>query len=197
MGQDERKYATRNPVVSRLISRWLAKVSELVGSQPTRRVLDVGVGEGIAIERVRPPGVLVIGVEYREDKLASAAARLERFVGVVGDAGMLPIADASADLVTCIEVLEHLVRPEAAVMELARVASDRCVVSVPWEPWFRLGNLARGKNLGRLGNDPEHVQAFSPRRLRRLLLSGFEVVDVHGAFPWLVVVASRPRAQAH
>jgi SAM-dependent methyltransferase len=194
MGQDERKYTTRNPVVLRLIGRWLGKVAELTRAVPVSRVLDVGVGEGIAMERVRPDGAFVAGVEYREDKLASATKRLPRFAGVVGDAGMLPVADSSADLVTCIEVLEHLVRPDAAVSELARVASDRCVVSVPWEPWFRLGNLARGKNLARAGNDPEHVQAFSPRRLRRLLLAGFDVVEVHRVFPWLVAVASSPRS---
>ena len=59
----------------------------------------------------------------------------------------------------------HAVAP--AVAELARVTADRCVVSVPWEPWFRLGNLGRGRNVARLGNDPEHVQWFTPRRLRR------------------------------
>ena len=79
---------------------------------------------------------------------------------------------------TCIEVLEHLSAATPAVAELARVTRGRCVVSVPWEPWFRLGNLGRGKNVGRLGNDPEHVQQFTPRRLHDLLAGQFTSVSV-------------------
>ena len=65
--------------------------------------------------------------------------------------------------------LEHLIPFEPAVAELARITRGRLVVSVPWEPWFRLGNMGRGKNVKRLGNDPEHVQAFTPKRLKALL----------------------------
>ena len=67
-----------------------------------------------------------------------------------------------------------------------------CVVSVPWEPWFRLGNLARGKNVGRLGNDPEHVQQFGPASLRRRLQTVFHDVEVRRCFPWLVGVCRLP-----
>ena len=77
--------------------------------------------------------------------------------------------------------------------ELARITGGRLVVSVPWEPWFRLGNLGRGKNLRRLGNDPEHVQAFTPRRLHRALERHYSEVRVVKAFPWLIAAARRPR----
>jgi SAM-dependent methyltransferase len=194
-GQDAKKYSTTNPVVIRLIDRWLAAVREAVtppGVDPGR-IVDVGVGEGLALERILDPSRAVVGVEYRLDKVRLATARLPALAGVVADAGMLPLADRAADTVTTIEVLEHLVDPGAAVAELARICRGRCVVSVPWEPWFRLGNLGRGKNLARVGNDPEHVQQFSPRRLRGLLATHFGEVDVRPTFPWLVAVASGPR----
>lgn len=192
-GQDEKKYSTTNPVVIKLLERWLGRLRDLVGAADPTFLVDVGVGEGIALARTRPVQMTAVGIEYREDKLREARSKLDAFHGVVGDAGMLPIADRGTPLVTCIEVLEHLTRPDAAVAEIARITSDRCIVSVPWEPWFRLGNLGRGKNLRRLGNDPEHIQAFSPSRLRRLLSGAFEQVEVHRVFPWLVAVASRPR----
>ena len=97
---------------------------------------------------------------------------------------------------TCIEVLEHLTDPEPAVAELARVTQHACVVSVPWEPWFRLGNFARGKNLARLGNDPEHLQFFTRGRLEALLGRHFASVRVETAFPWLVAIATDPRPVA-
>ncbi|CAN5742225.1 hypothetical protein BH24ACT3_BH24ACT3_09960 [soil metagenome] len=193
LGQDAKKYATTNPVVQRLLGRWLRRLravveATVVGSTP-RTVVDVGVGEGLALERLLPAGFPAVGIEYRFDKVDDACRRLTGLAGVVADAGMLPLADRSADLVTCVELLEHLVVTEPAVVELARITRGRCVVSVPWEPWFRLGNLGRGKNLGRWGNDPEHVQAFTPARLRRALGASFAEVEIHPAFPWLIAEA--------
>ena len=190
-GQDARKYATGNPVVQRLIARWLAAVShELAASAPVTHV-DVGIGEGLALARLLPAAAQVIGIEYRYDKLRVATTSLAGCSGIVADAGMLPVRDRAAGLVTCIEVLEHLTDPAVAVAELARITRNRCVVSVPWEPWFRLGNLGRGKNIGRFGNDPEHLQAFSPRSLETLLSPSFSHVRVVRSFPWLVAVATQ------
>jgi SAM-dependent methyltransferase len=205
-GQDAAKYGSSNPVVRRLLDRWSDRLRAVVGPL-AGTVVDVGVGEGLCLERLLAPGPAdghggdggaggrVIGVEYRLDK-AMVAGRLAGIDPVVADAGMLPLPDGRADLVTCIEVLEHLPAAAPAVAELARVTSDRCVVSVPWEPWFRLGNLGRGKNVGRLGNDPEHVRWFTPRRLRRALEASFDDVRVVRAFPWIIAEARGPRRPA-
>ena len=187
-GQDEKKYTTTNPVVLRLIGRWLTVVRDAIGPAPGL-VVDVGTGEGFALERTVPRGVTVVGVEYRHGKIRAAMQRLDDVAGVVGDAGLVPVRSASAPVVTCIEVLEHLTDPAVAVGELARITQGHCVVSVPWEPVFRLGNLGRGKNIRRFGNDPEHVQQFNPARLRRLLESRFSHVDVRTSLPWVVAVA--------
>jgi SAM-dependent methyltransferase len=200
VGQDAAKYGSTNPVVRRLLERWAARLRGVVGPV-TGTVVDVGVGEGLCLERLLADSAggesggidaHVVGIEYRYDK-ARVARRLPRVAPVVGDAGMLPVPDGRADLVTCIEVLEHLPAVAPAVAELARVTADRCVVSVPWEPWFRLGNLGRGKNVGRLGNDPEHVQWFTPRRLARTLEVSFAEVRVVRAFPWIIAEARGPR----
>jgi SAM-dependent methyltransferase len=194
VGQDAAKYGSTNPVVRTLLDRWAATLRGVLGPV-TGTVVDVGVGEGLCLERVfggDPGEAHVVGVEYRADK-ARVAGRLEWVAPVVGDAGVLPMPDGCADLVTCIEVLEHLPEVDRAVAELARVAADRCVVSVPWEPWFRLGNLGRGKNVRRLGNDPEHVGWFTPGRLGRTLERSFTDVRVVRAFPWLIADARNPR----
>jgi hypothetical protein len=190
-GQDEKKYSTGNPVVQRLLGRWMTKLRRVIGPIDGT-VVDVGVGEGLSLERF-VDGHRAVGLEYRLDKLRLARERLPKLAGAVADAGMLPVADGSADLVTTIELLEHLEPFDPAVEELARITGGRLVVSVPWEPWFRLGNLGRGKNLKRLGNDPEHVQAFNPRRLQRALERHFTEVRIVRAFPWLIAEARRPR----
>jgi SAM-dependent methyltransferase len=193
-GQDAAKYGSSNPVVRGLLGRWSGRLRSVVGAV-SGTIVDVGVGEGLCLERVlASPAVdaRVVGVEYRHDK-AVVARRLDGVAPVVGDAGMLPLPARCAELVTCIEVLEHLPAVAPAVAELARVTIDRCVVSVPWEPWFRLGNLGRGKNVARLGNDPEHVQWFTPARLRRTLGASFGDVRVVRAFPWIIAEARGPR----
>jgi ubiquinone/menaquinone biosynthesis C-methylase UbiE len=197
-GQDARKYTTGNPVVQRLIAGWAARLqAEIAALAPAGSMLaDIGVGEGLALERICPPGTMVVGVEYRDDKIRCARDLIDGLQAVVGDAGMLPLRDSSVPLTTCIEVLEHLTDPEPAVAELSRVTHHGCVVSVPWEPWFRLGNLARGKNVKRFGNDPEHLQFFTRRRLHALLSLHFESVRVRPVFPWLVGIATNPRASS-
>ncbi|HKH06001.1 MAG TPA: class I SAM-dependent methyltransferase [Acidimicrobiales bacterium] len=199
-GQDAAKYGSTNPVVTRLLDRWTARMADIVG-RVEGTVVDVGIGEGLCLDRLltaldatggRDPGACIAGIEYRFDK-AAVASELKGVDVAVGDAGMLPFPDASADLVTCIEVLEHLPAVAPAVAELARAAKDRCIVSVPYEPWFRLGNLGRGKNIGRLGNDPEHLHMFTPRRLKRALECSFHEVTVTPVFPWLVADARAPR----
>ncbi|MBA3282765.1 MAG: class I SAM-dependent methyltransferase [Acidimicrobiia bacterium] len=191
-GQDAAKYATTNPVVQRLLARWMGRLQAVLGP-PSGTLVDVGVGEGFALERMFPAGTPVVALEYRHDKAKVASERLRSVQVVRGDAGMLPFPDGSADLVTSIEVLEHLPTFEPAVAEMARICRGRLVVSVPWEPWFRLGNLGRGKNVKRLGNDPEHVQAFTPSRLEAALGEHFSRVRVVRAFPWLIAEASGPR----
>ena len=98
----------------------------------------------------------------------------------------LRFEDDSFDLVLCLEVIEHVDDPARAVRELARVAGRHLVVSVPHEPWFRLGSLLRGKHVTALGNHPEHVNHFNPRSLRALLEGFAEVTEVRSAFPWLI-----------
>jgi hypothetical protein len=191
-GQDAKKYGTTNPVVQRLLARWMGRLRTVIGTVDGT-VVDVGVGEGLSLERVLPADHSAIGVEYRFDKIDAARRRLPNLAGLRSDAGMLPLADHCADLVTCIELLEHLPTYVPAVSELARITRGRCVVSVPWEPYFRLGNLGRGKNVRRFGNDPEHVQFFTPGRLRGALAAGFQDVTVTPAFPWLIAEARNPR----
>ncbi len=194
-GQDAAKYGTSNPVVLKLLERWMGTIHEILGDV-SGVVVDVGVGEALALERMIPGGHPASGLEYRIDKARAAKERLDWLAPASGDAGMLPFADDCADLVTCIELLEHLPTYRPAVTELARITDPggRCVVSVPWEPWFRLGNLGRGKNVGRLGNDPEHVQFFTPKRLVRALRRGFRDVELHPCFPWLIAECRGPKA---
>jgi ubiquinone/menaquinone biosynthesis C-methylase UbiE len=162
---NEGKYRSKNPVVRYLVGRFLRRVSELAATERPRRVLEVGCGEGIVLAALaaRLPGTRFDGLELDETALGQARVRCPGAKLVRGDACELPFGDQSFDLVVCLEVLEHLPEPARALRELRRVARAGCLLSVPHEPFFRVGNLLRGKNLARLGDPSDHLQHWGAR----------------------------------
>src|SRR5262249_59414544 len=104
---------------------------------------------------------------------------------VCGSVLSLPFAADSFDVVLCLEVLEHLQDPLPAVRELSRVARRGLILSVPYEPYFRIGNVLRGKHLSRLGAHPEHVQHSNRRTFRSFRRPAVKDVDVVVGFPWI------------
>lgn len=181
------KFQTGNPIVRRLIARFYRVVTGKVIALEPRSVLDAGCGEGETLERLA--AVLPLsqaGIDLNEDSVTYATKRLPGAVisrGNILDSGF---DTNSFDLVICLEVLEHLSDPGAALTELARIARQDLVVSVPYEPWFRLGSLARGKYLSDWGNHPEHVNHWNPKTLRSFLSRQVEVVSVTSSTPWIV-----------
>lgn len=188
------KYQTGNPLVRRLIARFLDRVVELTAGFAPRRIVDLGCGEGIVGSALRER--LPFDFEYRGVEINPAAVELarRRLPGTdvtLGDLLTLEPPPGWADLAVCVEVLEHLPDPRAAVERIRLWTARDALVSVPWEPYFRLGSLLRGKYLRTLGNHPEHVQHFDPSSLQVLLASQFDQVRIERCFPWLIAVAQR------
>jgi hypothetical protein len=188
---NERKYQTQNPIVRWFLERFLARLEAHVRALAPARLVDLGSGEGLVVTHLWARGLRFeyLGIDRSTAAVGEARARAPELRFIEGDVTSPPESAGWADLALCLEVLEHLKTPELAVMQLARWTQRAAIVSVPWEPYFRLGNLARGKYLATGGNHPEHVQAFSPARLRRLLTRNFAQVDVETCFPWLIAVA--------
>jgi 2-polyprenyl-3-methyl-5-hydroxy-6-metoxy-1,4-benzoquinol methylase len=187
------KFQTGNPVVTRMFDRFFATVRSLVESLEPESVLDAGCGEGETVARlsdVLPPRVA--GIDLREECVAFTSRRFPDMEVSRQSVDDLAFPDDTFDLVLCLEVLEHLPDPGAALSELSRVSRRDVVLSVPHEPWFRLGSLLRGKYLAGLGNHPEHVQRWNRRSFEKFLAPGVEVVSVATAFPWLIAHC-RPR----
>jgi SAM-dependent methyltransferase len=178
-------------VVRYLVQRFLAEVSRLVGEHASDRVLEVGCGEGLVMAylRTRHPRLRVDGVE--PDIAALQRARERNPTGLVlqGDAGALGVGTGTYDLVLCLEVLEHLADPGRALAEIRRVTRQRCILSVPHEPFFRFGNVLRGKNLGRLGDPPDHVQHWTKRGFEAFCRRELRPERTVLAFPWIIVAA--------
>ena len=186
---NEGKYRTKNPVVRHLVGRFLRQVSDVAAAERPRSILEVGCGEGIVLATLatRLPGVRLDGLELDETALEGARARCPGATLVRGDACALPFGADSFDLVVCLEVLEHLPEPARALRELRRVARAGCLLSVPHEPFFRLGNLLRGKNLSRLGDPSDHLQHWGARDFSAFCERELDIRVRARAFPWLLV----------
>jgi SAM-dependent methyltransferase len=130
-------------------SHWAdaARIADYVAHAPanTRRVLDVGPGDGwpalpIAASR---PDLEVVGVDpspLRTSVCTANARRLDirnaRFV--TGDAERLPLGDASFDLVTAASSIEEARSPDRVLVECARVLRPGGVLRASSQDW-RLG----------------------------------------------------------
>jgi SAM-dependent methyltransferase len=154
---------------------------------PGARVLDLGCGDGTVAARLRELGCAVVGIE-RDKELAEQAAEHCREV-IVDDVEHLDLAAALCgrrfDVVLCLNVLEHLVDPVAALRRAAEVLvpHGRLVVSVPnvTHGAVRLALLhgqVRHTEHGLLEGEPLHH--FDRAALHEVLAdSGFEpVVDI-------------------
>ena len=178
----------------RLIDRFFERLRETVAPLDAGRALDAGCGEGETIARlsdVLPERVSAIDI--LDECVTFTRRRLPSVDASQASVYELPFDDDAFDLVLSLEVLEHLERPSAAVRELSRVARADLVLSVPYEPYFRLGSLVRGKYLRGLGNHPEHVNHWNRRSFRTFLESQLTVVDVAVAFTWLIAHCRAPR----
>lgn len=115
--------------------RWQAGVAaEVAGVSLGERVLDVATGTGLLLRSLPafvPEGSRV-GLDIAPALLEVAARELPGAHWVLADAGSVPFADGTFDVVTCIAGMSYL-RPEVVLPEWRRVVRDsgRVVVSVP------------------------------------------------------------------
>ena len=111
-----------NPVRFGFFRDELAKVRPM--SLAGLKVLDVGCGGGLLDEEVAQLGLLVTGLDPSLRSLETArrhaAQSGQRINYVAGTGELLPVANASQDIVICCDVLEHVDVPDRVISEIAR-----------------------------------------------------------------------------
>jgi SAM-dependent methyltransferase len=160
--------------------------------------LDVGCGPGNFLRCLREAGFHVFGVEPSEpgSSYAKSVHHIETFHGTV-DAFLATGTKAEFDLVTLLNVLEHLKDPSAVLLQLRQLLRNDGILVVG-VPDARL-HTALGEARRRLGfkdpfwmdtvrhplvgiDPPHHLTSFEPRTISQLLARcGFELVYLRNA----------------
>lgn len=144
-----------------------------------RSILDVGCGDG-RITNLLPRRHLVAAC----DRSSAGAARWE-VPGLLAAADRLPFPDRSFDLVTILEVLEHLPMPvvEAIVAECSRVAIRYLLITVPLRDPIHAAQILC-EDCQTTFHPWGHLRSFTSSELRRLTPAGFEPLRSNQLTHW-------------
>jgi 2-polyprenyl-6-hydroxyphenyl methylase/3-demethylubiquinone-9 3-methyltransferase len=151
-----------------------------------RTALDVGCGAGLLAEPLARLGAKVTGLDATAELVAVARDHAAK-IGLEIDyrAGDVQEVEGQFDLITCMEVIEHVADPAAFLQALAkRLAPDGLLVlSTPNQTALsRLLMITVGEGLGRIPRGTHDFDKFiAPERLKVLLSDArLKCIDVEG-----------------
>ena len=151
-----------------------------------RTALDVGCGAGLLSEPLRRLGAEVTGVDAAPELIAAAAAHAEATgLDIHYVAGGVESLEGQFDLITAMEVIEHVADPAAFVRSLAdRLApGGLLILSTPNRTgWSRLLTITLAEGFGRIPKGTHEYDQFIPPEQMAGLLdgAGLRLVDTKG-----------------
>src|SRR4051794_39491068 len=151
-----------------------------------KTALDVGCGAGLLAEPLARLGAKVTGLDAASELIEVAREHAAgQGLDIDYRAGELAELEGQFDLITCMEVIEHVADPQAFVKLLAtRLApSGLLILSTPNATgWSKLLMITMGEGLGRIPKGTHDFAKFiAPERMKALLLdAGLSCVDVEG-----------------
>lgn len=169
-----------------MIESFLAHLVKMLLILSPSIVLDVGCGEGILFYYLLKHSCsgYLIGIDLSLQALKIAKNILgDKADFIQADVMHLPVR--KSDVVTAVELLEHVSNPWNVVTELARITKN-LLITVPYPPLYRLANLCTLKNIKNLGEDSDHKHAFAPDKLEALLQLHLGSITIKRAGVWLI-----------
>ena len=151
-----------------------------------KSALDVGCGAGLLAEPLARLGAKVTGIDAAPEVIAVAREHAAaRALDIDYRVSAIEALEGQFDLVTCMEVIEHVADPAAFLASLARrLAPDGLLIlSTPNSTgWSKLMMITLAEGLGRIPRGTHDFDKFiSPERMKVLLAdAGLRCVDFEG-----------------
>lgn len=153
-----------------------------------KSALDVGCGAGLLCEPLARLGASVTGVDAAPENIGAArahAAASGLVIDYVAGEAENAVAGRTFDLVTSMEVIEHVTDPAAFVATLARALAPGglMILSTPNRtPLSRLAMITVGEGFGMIPRGThDHDKFLTPEELTDLLTAaGLAVSDLRG-----------------
>ena len=173
-----------NPVRARYIE-------QAAGTLAGKAAVDIGCGGGLLSEALAARGAAVTGIDLAEEVLAAARAHLKQsklkvdYRAVAAEA-LAAEQPAAFDLVTCLEMLEHVPDPASVVAACARLAKPGAPVvfsTINRNPKaYALAIVAAEYVLGLLPRGThDYAKLIRPSELARWAeAAGLDVVEIRG-----------------
>ena len=151
-----------------------------------KTALDVGCGAGLLTEPLARLGAKMTGLDATPEVIAVAREHAERSgLEIEYRLGDVQDIDGQFDLITCMEVIEHVAEPDSFVKALARrlVPDGLLLMSTPNATrWSKLILITLAEGLGQIPKGTHDFGKFiTPDRLKVLLAdAGLRCVDIEG-----------------
>lgn len=152
-----------------------------------KRALDVGCGAGLVCEPLARMGAQVIGLDAAPENITAAAthAKPQRLDIDYRNNGIETFGESGFDLVTSLEVIEHVDDPDGFVAGLANALADDglMILSTPNRTAVsKLMLVDLAEMTGRIPKGTHHHdQFFTPEELEKLLgQADLQVIDTTG-----------------
>jgi 2-polyprenyl-6-hydroxyphenyl methylase/3-demethylubiquinone-9 3-methyltransferase len=151
-----------------------------------KSALDVGCGAGLLAEPLARLGAKVTAIDAAPELIAVARDHAA-MMGLAIDYRASPVEDLKGqfDLLTSMEVIEHVADPAAFMMALAKrlAPGGLLVLSTPnATSWSKLMMITLGEGLGRIPKGTHDFDKFIPPERMKVLLAdaGLRCLDVEG-----------------
>jgi len=151
-----------------------------------RSALDVGCGAGLLAESLARLGAAVTAIDAAPELIATARAHAEaQGLEINYRTATVEAVGGRFDLVTAMEVIEHVADPESFIGALAKrlAPGGLLILSTPnATSWSRLMMITIGEGIGAIPRGTHDFEKFiAPDRMKTLLAgAGLECVDIEG-----------------
>jgi len=151
-----------------------------------KSALDVGCGAGLLAEPLARLGAKVTGIDAAPEVIAVARSHAAASgLDVDYRVGGVETLEGTFDLITCMEVIEHVADPAAFLVSLSRrLAKDGLLIlSTPNATgWSKLMMITIAEGMGRIPRGTHDFDKFiAPERMKQLLGdAGLTCIDCEG-----------------